>query len=267
MQLRGLIVSLSVCALLLTACSGAPPERGTTIVPAPSAALHGDPNSPAIGTGGGALPSPSPDGQAAVPSKDGTAARAYAENAEGKLVIRPTGPVTEEKLGAPSCLGQENDHQWKGSFEAVWQPKVGTEQPVALYEDGFDGDGIIQPDTEPVRMAAVSLGSADLYAFTPQYTDCHALLTYFYVLEGGKAYSVPLVFGEEQTKPLMARLPIGGMETKDGELLLAEGYGAGQDKIDVYHFRYNAASRQLERTATDSHDAARFLEQAKGTAK
>ncbi|MCM3782671.1 hypothetical protein M3231_06780 [Neobacillus mesonae] len=173
--------------------------------------------------------------------------RAIGQHTDGRLVVRENEDVKSSLMGAPSCYGLETDTKWTGNFEVVWEPDQGAPDTVLEIHDNFDGDGMIQQTTEAVRMEKFKVGDTELFAFTPRYRDCHALPTYFFTVSEGEAVSVPVVFNSEHKAIPVYRFPDDyGVTVQDGELLISEGYGAGQDFIHMYHFSYDATARELQ---------------------
>lgn len=186
--------------------------------------------------------------------KEDNSVRAIGETANGQLSVKPATHATSVPLGAPSCYGLERDIQWQGDYAAYWTMKGqdGVEKTSAVFT--FPADfAIIQQNDAPITMQSFKLGDAELLAFVPRYTDCHGQETYFFGIENGEAFPVPLHMGEDGTWPNISQLPRHPLQVdpRQQELILTGGYGAGQEYINVYHFVYDAKNRMLERTQTE----------------
>ncbi|AZN40288.1 hypothetical protein [Paenibacillus albus] len=180
--------------------------------------------------------------------------RAIGEAIGGQLIVKPASSATAVPLGAPSCYGLETDLEWQGDYRAYWVTgKEGAEQQSAEVFT-FPADfQIIQQSDAPIAMQSFKLENTELFAYVPRYTDCHAQETYFFGVEDGAAFPVPLHVQDDLTWPNIGQLPHHHFKVDDerGELILTGGYGAGQEYINVYHFVYDAKGRFLELKQTE----------------
>ncbi|SEN03955.1 hypothetical protein [Paenibacillus sp. OV219] len=186
--------------------------------------------------------------------KDDNSVRAIGEAAGGQLIVKPASHATAVPLGAPSCYGLESDIKWQGDYEAYWatKGKGSAEESAAVFTFPSDFE-IIQRTEAPIMMQSFKLGYTELITFVPRYTDCHAQETYFFGVEDGEAFPVPLHVQDDLTWPNIGQLPYHNFKVDDerDELILTGGYGAGQEYINVYHFVYDAKSRVLELKQTE----------------
>ncbi|MCR8644511.1 hypothetical protein NV379_17790 [Paenibacillus sp. N1-5-1-14] len=183
------------------------------------------------------------------PVQEDRSTRATAVLGTGKLIVRPLTVASVTQLGAPSCYGMETDYRYTGTYEAVWEPKDGAPQEqVMVFPADFE---IVQPSEEPMVMQKASMGDVAIFAYTPRYTDCHGLETYFFGVKGGKAFPIPIQMAEDQVWSNIGQLPVRPFQIKSGEMIITGGHGAGEDFINVYHFRYDAKKQALVLKRTD----------------
>ncbi|MBD2862962.1 hypothetical protein [Paenibacillus oceani] len=175
--------------------------------------------------------------------KEDLSHRAVGTHTEGRIVVKPSGQAKVAALGAPSCYGQETDLNWRGAYEAVWEPKSGgAASPIFSFPTEFE---IIQKNDSPVQMKSFALSGTDLFAYVPRHTDCHALETYLFGVSDGKAFPVPFEMDPERSWTNIGQLPNRQFQVTSGEMIVTGGYGAGQDYIDVYHFRYDSKKKAM----------------------
>ncbi|MFC4099111.1 hypothetical protein [Paenibacillus xanthanilyticus] len=169
--------------------------------------------------------------------------RALGTHPDGRLLIKPDTRANVRALGAPSCYGLETDLSWKGDYEAWWEPASGEASgKLLVFPIDFE---IIQPSDEPIQLQRLSVGDADLFAFVPRYTDCHARETYLFGVAGGQAF--PIMFDMKTGQPLsrIGQHPHHPLRAERDELVVYGGQGAGQDFISIYHFRYDADNHMM----------------------
>jgi hypothetical protein len=175
--------------------------------------------------------------------KEDDSVRAIGTHTDGHLLVRPASKGSVAPLGAPSCYGLETDLSWLGDYEAVWEPKSGgSRSKVMTFPIDFE---IVQPNDAPVEMQKYFLGEMEIFAYVPRYTDCHALETYLFGVSDGKAFPIPFEMKPEQIWKNIGQLPHRPFQLTNDELILTGGYWAGQDFIDVYHFRYDSKKRSM----------------------
>jgi hypothetical protein len=137
----------------------------------------------------------------------------------------------------------ETDLQWSGDYEVVWESKAGnTPTKVMTLPNDFS---IVQHNAAPVIMRKFTLQDTDIFAFVPRYTDCHGLETYFFGVRDGKAFPISLEIKPGVSWTNISQLPNHPIKVSEGELIVIGGYGAGQDFVDVYHFRYDSKMKSL----------------------
>ncbi|MBM7565497.1 hypothetical protein JOC55_002443 [Paenibacillus sacheonensis] len=192
------------------------------------------------------------DAAIAEPNGDNTrediSVRASVQLAEGQLVVKPTVHATVSELGVPSCLGLESDLNWRGTFEADWIPKDGEAERVFTFPREFE---MIQPSESPVGMERLELNDVLLLAFSPRYTDCRMVETYFFGMKDGKAFPVPIIMSDTSTLTSIGQYPHRKLEVKQDEVIAVGGFGAGMDAVPVYHLRYDGEKKALVLTKTD----------------
>ncbi|RKN84489.1 hypothetical protein [Paenibacillus ginsengarvi] len=187
--------------------------------------------------------------EAVAPPREDVSVRAIGTHSEGLIVIKPANQAKVAALGAASCYGQETDLNWRGDYAVYWEPKTGGATSL-IFTFPIDFE-IIQRGDTPVEMKKFQLGGTELFAYTPRYTDCHALETYVFGVADGKAFSVPFEMDAKRSLSNLGRLPIRELQITDEELIITGGYGAGQDFIDVYHFLYDPKKKSLILQTTD----------------
>ncbi|MBO9608344.1 MAG: hypothetical protein J7639_20460 [Paenibacillaceae bacterium] len=200
--------------------------------------------------GGDAAPSAQP-AAVADDSEEDRSVRAVAEDPAGRLLVKPVDEARAAKLGAPSCYGLEDDWSWRGTYEAVWEPAGGGQPSVVLtFPADFE---IVQPQRDPVAMKRLALGGSVVYVYVPRYTDCHGLETYLFGVsaEDGRAFPIPFEMEPGRVLTAIGQLPRDHVRVVGEELVVTGGYGAGQDFIDVYHFRYDAGRRMMALQRTE----------------
>ncbi|MEK3724574.1 hypothetical protein [Paenibacillus sp. FSL H8-0034] len=181
--------------------------------------------------------------------KEDNSVRAMGKHADGKLLVQPAGQAVSAPLGAPSCYGLETDLSWSGDYAMVWESQSdGSQRTVMTFPVDFE---IVQPEETPVEIKKYTFGETDIYAYVPRYTDCHALETFLFGVSGGKAFPITLEMKPEQIWTHIGQLPHHPFQVTNGELIVTGGYGAGQDFIDVYHFRYDTMKQSMILQATD----------------
>ncbi|MFK7691212.1 hypothetical protein [Paenibacillus sp. HJGM_3] len=189
------------------------------------------------------MPIPVPSAPEAGLDKADTSVRAVGKHPEGRLLVKPVSHARVAPLGAPSCYGLETDLRWAGDYEAVWESKAtGMSTHILTFPVDFE---IVQPGDAPVTMQKFTMEGTDIYYYVPRYTDCHGLETYFFGVGDGKAFPIPLELKPDLVWKNISQLPKQSLRIADGELILTGGYGAGQDFIDVYHFRYDPKKATL----------------------
>jgi len=175
--------------------------------------------------------------------KSDNSIRAIGTHPDGRLLIQPAGNVIVAPLGAPSCYGLETDLSWSGDYEAVWESETaGTISEVMAFPSDFE---IIQPNDVPVEMQKFSMGDTDVFAFVPRYKDCHALETYLFGIKEGKAFHIPFEMKSEEVWPNIGQHPHKLIQSTKDELIVTGGYGAGQDTIEKYHFKYDSSKHSM----------------------
>jgi hypothetical protein len=232
--------------LVLTACG----HKAASYTKGESPAVMANVPTPA------ASPSPpesasisAPTAAGAILEKEDSSIRAIGMHADGKLLVKPAGKARVAPLGAPSCYGLETDLRWSGDYEVVWESKSeGTATKVMTFPTGFE---IVQQEDTPVNMRTFSLEDTDLFAYVPRYADCHGLETYFFGVKNGEAFPISFEIKPEEILTNISQLPHHPFRVAGGELIVTGGYGAGQDFIHVYHFRYDSKKRSMILKSTD----------------
>jgi hypothetical protein len=181
--------------------------------------------------------------------KEDGSVRAIGTHPDGRLLVRPATTASVSALGTPSCYGLETDLSWTGDYEAVWESKKdGSSSKVMTFPIDFN---IIQPNDVPVEMQKLTLGETEILAYVPRYTDCHALETYLFGVSEGKGFPITFEMNPELIWTNIGQLPHHPFRVSNSELILTGGYGAGQDFIHVYHFRYDSKKRSMILQNTD----------------
>lgn len=181
--------------------------------------------------------------------KEDNSVRAVGNHSDGRLLVTPVRQAKVVALGAPSCYGQETDLNWRGDYAVVWESRAGgTSVPIFSFPEDFE---IIQKIDTPVEMRRFTMEDTELFAYVPRYTDCHALETYVFGVSDGKAFQVPFEMDAKRSLASIGQLPNREFQVTKGELIVTGGYGAGQDFIDVYHFRYDSKKKSMVLQQTD----------------
>jgi hypothetical protein len=233
----------------LTACRGTDLTKGSSLTAVPDSTLLISPPISTPSSSPSPTPSSSPIASDENSAREDDSIRAIGTHPDGRLLVRPASKASVAPLGAPSCIGQETDLNWSGVYEAVWESKAdGTASIVMTFPNDF---GIVQPDETPVKMQEFTMGNTAVFAYIPRYTDCHGLETYFFGVSEGKAFPISLELKPDQIWTNISQLPHRPFQVANGELILTGGYGAGQDFIAVYHFRYDPKKHAMILHSTD----------------
>jgi hypothetical protein len=244
--LAWLVLTLAACGHLGTDSSKAPDAAVSQTPPA----IAVSPPSPAQPSANRqAVPAPLPSPTAAASEKEDNSIRAIGTQATGQLLVKPASKATVAPMGAPSCLGQETDLHWRGDYEAVWESKT-AQAPVKVMTFPAEFE-IIQRSDSPVEMRHFTLDHTDMFAYTPRYTDCHALETYLFGVSDGTAFPIPFELKPGTTAPYIIENPHRPFQIKDGTMIVTGGQGAGQDYINVYRFKYDAVKKTMILENTD----------------
>jgi hypothetical protein len=184
-----------------------------------------------------------PPSDSAETKKEDGSIRAIGANQDGRLLVKPASKAIVTPLGAPSCYGAETDLRWTGDYEAIWEPASAvTSSKVMTFPADFV---IVQPTDAPVEMVRFTLDQTDLFAYMPRYTDCHALETYVIGVKDGKAFPITFEMKAGEQWPNIGQHPHHPLQVTDHEFIITGGYGAGQDFINVYHFRYDSKTHLM----------------------
>ncbi|AKG33953.1 hypothetical protein [Paenibacillus durus] len=193
--------------------------------------------------------SPNSSSMATEAKREDNSIRAIGTNQDGRLLVKPASQANVATLGASSCLGVDSDLRWLGDYEMLWEPTSGgASRKVMTFPIDFE---IVQPSDVPVKMQKFTLGTTDLFAYVPRYTDCHALETYLFGINGGKAFPITFEMKPGQIWTNIGQLPHHPFQVSNGELTITGGYAAGQDFIDVYHFYYDSKKHSMILKKTD----------------
>lgn len=193
--------------------------------------------------------SQTPSPVAAEVKKKDNSVRAIGTHQDGRLLIKPASQANVATLGAPSCYGVDTDLRWSGDYEVLWEPASGgSSSKIMTFPSDFE---IVQPSDAPVKLQSFTLGETDIFAYVPRYTDCHALETYFFGVNSGKAFPITFEMNPERIWTNIGQLPQHPFQVSNGELILTGGYGAGQDLINVYHFYYDSKKHSMILQKTD----------------
>ncbi|MCC3373691.1 hypothetical protein [Cohnella sp. REN36] len=175
--------------------------------------------------------------------------RAEGTSEAGKLqVVAPNGEK-QETLGAASCVGQETDFEFQGSYQVVYAKEGENGTVIAELPDLT----FIQPSADTVRMTKLSFADADVFLLVPQYADCHGLSFYAYAVDKKNGEAFPLTFRmADGTESETSYYPPGQQPAiRDGQLVLPSSEGPGgetaegpQDRI----FDLNLAEKALVQT-------------------
>ncbi|SFJ86253.1 hypothetical protein SAMN02799624_06332 [Paenibacillus sp. UNC496MF] len=168
----------------------------------------------------------------------------------GLLTVQPAsgGSASVAPLGAPGCIGQASDLRWHGAFEARWTPHKGETSTIFAFPADFE---IVQPTDETAEMEPIKLGGTELAVYSPRYTDCHALETYFFGVRDGRAFPVSIRMDDVRALASIGRLPGQKPIAESDELVIIGGFAAGMETVPVYAFRYEPEARTLTLTRTE----------------
>jgi hypothetical protein len=112
----------------------------------------------------------------------------------------------------------------------VWESKSeGTSIKVMTFPTDF---GIVQKDKVPVQMQEFSFEDTEIFAYAPRYTDCHALETYLFGVNAGKAFPISFEIKPNDIRAIIYKLPHHDLQVANGEFIVTGGYAAGLDFID-----------------------------------
>ncbi|TFE24509.1 hypothetical protein [Cohnella luojiensis] len=170
--------------------------------------------------------------------------RAVGDTSFGLFQLRPAkgGDEKIQALGAPSCLGQENDLQYSGDYELYFHKRSGDE---TLIQE-FNQLEMIQRENNTIEFMKLEFPKLELYLFIPRYTDCHGLEFYAYGIdkETGEVSNFTFLNGEE-TYPNWTTSPNNLPQAVEGKLVVEGGRGAGQDGATRYVYDPDLATHQL----------------------
>jgi hypothetical protein len=170
--------------------------------------------------------------------------RAVGESLLGKLLIVPTTLESIDKLGAPSCLGLEEDYSIKATYSVIFETKKKSQ-----IISTFHNLEIINPSTAVLPINKVVMDGMELFYFIPRYTDCHEQELYFFGVKDNEAY--PITVEMEENNPITLGIyPKTLPRLIDGELIVKGGYSAGMDYISEYHFKLNTDKKLLKLAKT-----------------
>ncbi|KRE91143.1 hypothetical protein ASG89_34450 [Paenibacillus sp. Soil766] len=176
-------------------------------------------------------------------AKEDDSIRAIGTHSDGRLLVKPVSKAGVAPLGAPSCFGVETDLRWSGDYEVVWESKSeGNATPIRTFPIDLE---IVQQNDSPVIMQPFTLEDTNIFAYVPRYTDCHGLETYLFGVSKGKAFPISLEMKPEVNWTSINQLPRHPFKVAGGEFIVTGGYGAGQDLINVYHFRYDPNKKSM----------------------
>ncbi|TXK72391.1 hypothetical protein FU659_31365 [Paenibacillus sp. N3.4] len=174
---------------------------------------------------------------------DGTL-RASAKSAAGSIRIVSVGQETAERLGAPSCLGKEEDYRIQGSYKVIFQKTNQQEKLIASLNQLT----LISPSMDAINMEKLLLDQVEIFTFYPQYQDCHGISFYLFGIDNqtGDAYSYSFVIdGKTQdsfyvkpgTKPII----------NNGQLIIMVSTGPGGEvSEDQYVFNTDLKNHRME---------------------
>ncbi|KRE64783.1 hypothetical protein [Paenibacillus sp. Soil750] len=169
--------------------------------------------------------------------------RAIGTHLDGRLLVKPANKASVAPLGAPSCYGMETDLHWTGDYEAIWESKSeGIATPISTFPIDFE---IVQQNDSPFIMQPFTLEDMDIFAYVPRYTDCHGLETYLFGVSNRTAFPITFEIEPGVNWASISQLPHHPFKVANGEFIVTGGYGAGQDFINVYHFRYDTNKKSM----------------------
>jgi hypothetical protein len=175
--------------------------------------------------------------------KEDDSVRAIGTHLDGRLLVKPANKASVAPLGAPSCNGMETDLNWTGDYEAVWESKSeGIATPISTFPIDFE---IVQQNDSPVIMQPFTLEDMDIFAYVPRYTDCHGLETYLFGVSNRKAFPITFEMKPGVNWASISQLPHHPFKVVGGEFIVTGGYGAGQEFITIYHFRYDPMKKSM----------------------
>ncbi|MCS7463324.1 hypothetical protein N0M98_24685 [Paenibacillus doosanensis] len=167
--------------------------------------------------------------------------RAEGVSAQGTLRLVPASEERVQQLGAPSCIGREDDYRIAGSYDLTFQPAGGESAAVRHFDDL----SLIRPDLQPFAMKRVSFGSFEAFAFIPAYADCHGIEFYLFGVKDGQAF--PFSFQiDGAVRPTFDIGPGRDFAVADGRLIVEGGISAGMDYPIRYTFQPDLQARTMQ---------------------
>jgi hypothetical protein len=195
------------------------------------------------------MPVSSPQAAEGNLAKEDDSIRAIGTHSDGRLLVKPANKASVAPLGAPSCYGVETDLRWSGDYEVVWESKSeGTSIKIMTFPIDFE---IVQHNDSPVIMQRFSYEDTDIFAYVPRYTDCHGMENYLFGVSNGKAFPISLEIKPGENWTAISQLPYHPFKVTNGEFIVTGSYGAGQDFINIYHFRYDPKKKSMILKSTD----------------
>ncbi|MDQ0888118.1 hypothetical protein QFZ81_003206 [Paenibacillus sp. V4I9] len=173
--------------------------------------------------------------------------RAIGTHSDGRLLVKPANKASVAPLGAPSCYGVETDLRWSGDYDMVWESGENLTQ-IMTFPIDFE---IVQQKDSPVIMQSFTFEDTDIFTYVPRYTDCHGLETYLFGVCNGKAFPISLEIKPGVNWMAISQMPHRLLKVANGEFIVTGGYAAGQDFINVYHFRYDPKKKSMILKSTD----------------
>jgi hypothetical protein len=172
---------------------------------------------------------------------NGKIPRAAAKSEYGELYVIPDTTEKIDLLGAPSCMGRENDYRFEGAYRAYFQTSDGTATSLSATPIPV----LIYPSLEQISISKLQFGTFEAFYFIPEYADCHGLTFYLYGANEEGAFPFRFELENGAASDTFYVLPSDKPRMEDGMLVTYGGGGAGTDGYLKYTFKPDLANKTM----------------------
>jgi hypothetical protein len=165
--------------------------------------------------------------------------RAVGQAKNGKVIITPTTKEKINKLGAPSCYGQEDDYSIQSDYQVDYQ-----ENGKIIHVTTLKQLEIIQSKNEVMQLQEWNAGDVEIFYFIPRYTDCHSQEFYLFGVERNQSFPITFDMGDHIVNhfdTFTHELPL----LKGQNLYVKGGYGAGMGYVNLYEFTFDSSKHAM----------------------
>jgi hypothetical protein len=177
----------------------------------------------------------------AVSASGSSSPRAIGNTDYGQVAVVPTGAEEIEQLGAPSCMGNEQDYRMKSDYKVVFNAKDGQQSPIAVPTF----NSFIQPSADPVDLPILQFEGFQAAVLAPAYADCHGISFNLIGVMDHEAFSFKFQT-DEGTFDSYSYSPVSKLEIVDNQLVVMMGAAPGNDEAPTRYFKPNIETHTLE---------------------